>query len=256
MIKLLQKGSFGPIMKLWLLLFFCGVSPVFAQDKTIDGIVFDKESKGRIARTLVRNISNNSSIYNNLKGEFVIKATTGDALVFSKDGYLSDTLKVQNNDALAVYLKRTGIQLQQVNINDTLLSPEKWLMATKRDYTKIYGSLAYSDLLSVTPGVGAGFGIDALYNAFSRSGRNAEHLRGIIESDYQQNVIDYRFNRPLVTRITGLTDTRLTEFMLKYRPSYYLVTTASDYEFIKYVRNNFRRYKRHPTAFTLPALEP
>lgn len=255
--KLSQKVSFSPIMKLWLwlVLFFCGISPVFAQDKTVDGIIFDKESKGRIARVNVRNMAGGQPVYNNLKGEFKINAARGDALIFAKEGYMADTITVQDKRTIAVYLKRTGIQLEQVNINDTLLSPEKRLLATKRDYTKIYGSLAYNDMLNVGPG-GVGFSIDALYNAFSRSGRNAEHLRGIIESDYRQNVIDYRFTRTLVANITGLKDQPLTDFMLKYRPGYYFVTTATDYEFIRYVRNNFRRYKRRPAAFTLAPLEP
>lgn len=253
MTRLLQKVSFSPIMKLWLLLVFCGTSTVFAQEKPVEGIVFDKETKDRLALIHVRNATTNQAVYNNLKGEFKINAVKGDELIFTKEGYVADTVKVQDKRTLAVYLKRSGIQLQQVDINDTLLSPEAQLAATKRAYTKIYGPQA--DLLTISPGGGAGFGIDALYNAFSRSGRNAEKLKEIIERDYRQNVIDYRFTRPLVSNITGLTDTALTDFMEKYRPSYYFVTTANDYEFVRYVRNNFKRYKRNPRPFNLQPLE-
>ncbi|RCH54733.1 hypothetical protein DJ568_09590 [Mucilaginibacter hurinus] len=256
MSRLLQKVSFSPIMKLWLLLLSCAVTNAFAQEKSVEGIVFDKDSKTRLASIRVLNTSTNQSVYNNLKGEFKINASKGDALVFTKEGYRTDTIKVDDERTLAVYLKSSGIQLQQVDINDTLLTPEKRLLAIKRDYSKIYGSLAHNDLLSLSPGSGAGFSLDALYNAFSRSGRNAEKLQQIIERDYQQNVIDYRFNRTLVNSVTGLTDKKLTDFMEKYRPSYYFVTTASDYEFIRFVRNNFKRYKRSPRTFTLQPLIP
>lgn len=248
-----QKGSFSAIMKFWLLLLFCGVSGAFAQSKTIDGIVFDKDSKDRIAKINVRNLNNGESVYNNLKAEFKINAAIGDALVFSKEGYYSDTLKVQGNNTLAVYLKRTGIQLNQVDINAQKLTPEKQLEAVKRDFTKIYG---YDNgFLSTSPYGGAGISIDALFNAFSKSAKNAEKLKDIIERDYHENVIDYRFNRTLVGNITGLKDEQLTDFMYKYRPGYYYVTTATDYDFVRYIRNNFKRYKRNPGAFTLRPLD-
>jgi len=88
----------------------------------------------------------------------------------------------------------------------------------------------------------------------SRSGRNAAHLRDNIQEDYHQSVIDYRFNRTFVSRIIGLTDAKLTDFMQKYRPSYYMITTASDYELISNIKANYRRYLRRPKAYTLPPL--
>ena len=69
---------FGVTMKIWLFLFFCTVSVnVFAQQKTIDGIVFDKESKDRIAKVNVLNATTGKSVYNTFKGEFVIDAKPG-----------------------------------------------------------------------------------------------------------------------------------------------------------------------------------
>jgi co-chaperonin GroES (HSP10) len=246
---------FGDSMKIWLLLFFCTLSvKVFAQQKTVDGIVFDKESKDRIAKVNVLNITTGKSVYNTFKGEFKIDAQPGDVLVFTKYDHYTDTLQVQSNASLAVYMKRNAIQLREVIIRDTMLSPQKQLEATQRDYTKIYGSLNNHDLLALTPGIGVGLGIDALYNAFSRRGRNAEKLRGIIERDYKQNVIDFRFNRTYVGNITHLKDQQLTDFMLRYRPGYYLVTTASEYEFISSIRANLRRYLRSPKAYGLAPL--
>jgi len=142
-----------------------------------------------------------------------------------------------------------------VNVRDTILTPEQQLANTKRDYNKIYGPLGDKDLLSVGPD-GAGLSIDALYNLISRSGRNAAHLRDLIQQDYNQNVIDYRFSRTLVARVTGLKDKQLTDFMQKYRPGYFFVTTATDYEFISSIKANLKRYLRRPNAYALPKLTP
>lgn len=226
-----------------------------AQQKKVDGVAFDKNSKERIAKVNILNLRTKESIYNNLQAEFHIAAQPGDKLVFSKQYYFSDTVTVKDYSSLAVYLKPTAIMLQQVNVRDTALSPQKKLEATKRDYTKIYGSLGNRDILSVSPYGGAGLSIDAIYNSLSRSGRNAEHLKEIIERDYHESIIDYRYNKTLVASVTGLPEPQLTDFMRKYRPSYYMVATLNDYEFISVIKSNYRRYMRNPRAFTIPSLK-
>ena len=243
------------IMKLWLPFLLCITTvTAFAQEKEVSGIVFDKESKGRIAKVSIRNITNGKSVYNTFKGEFKITASLGDMLIFTKPDHYADTLKIKNFSPLAVYMRPSAIQLQQVTIRDTMLNPQKRLLQTKSEYNKVYGSISTNDFLVASPGVGAGLGIDALYNAFSRSGRNAAHLREVIDRDYKQNVIDYRFNKTYVAAVTRLIDPQLTDFMLKYRPGYYQVTTFNEYEFISSIRANLKRYLRNPRSFDLPTL--
>ena len=237
-----------------IFLFVCLTFSCFSEDIIISGIVFDRDSKDRIATVKIRNLKTGASVYDNLKGEFKISAHAGDQLVFSRQLYHADTINVQSNGPLAVYMSRMAIQLKEVTIRDSLRNPEERLEATKNDFTKIYGSLAYRDFLSASPGGGAGLSIDAIWNSISRSGRNAVRLQEIIQRDYQQNVIDYRFNRTFVGRVTGLKDERLTSFMLRYRPGYYTVKNTSDYEFVSIIRGNLRRFLRAPKIYTQPRL--
>jgi hypothetical protein len=53
--------------------------------------VFDKETKARIAKVNVLNITSGKSVYNTFKGEFNIAAKPGDVLIFSKADHYSDT---------------------------------------------------------------------------------------------------------------------------------------------------------------------
>jgi len=235
-----------------ILLYLVRIPLAFAQEKQFDGIVFDRETKERIAKVNILNLNSKANNYDNLKAEFKITAKTGDVLIFSKTGYLNDTLKLGTETSVAVYLKRTSVQLKEVSINDNA-DPQKRYEATKREYDKVYGTLANHDLLSIGNG-GAGLSIDGLYNLLSFRGRNATRLRATIERDYHENVIDARFNKQFVSTITGLKDQPLADFMVKYRPSYYAVTHYNDYEFIKYTMNSFARYKRNPDAFALPPL--
>lgn len=250
--------SFIPSMKFWVIaIFFAAqISAVFAQERPLDGIVFDKDSKERIAKVNIYNLRDGASAYDNLKAEFRIKALTGDILIFSKTGYINDTVAVSADNTLIVYLKRSTIQLKEVSINETV-TPQQQLARTKRDYSKVYGTMSNKDLLTTGGGGGgAGLSIDALYNMLSFSGRNATRLRATIDRDYRENVIDYRFTHALVARITGLEEPKLTDFMMKYRPGYYIVLYDNDYDFIRYIRTNYKRYLRNPSAYTLPPLKP
>lgn len=256
------KLNFNFRMRLWLLLLFCGLFfKAFAQDKPthpqggqVEGVVYDKDTKDRVARTNIINTTTGKFFYNNLKGEFKIDAHPGDQLVFLRQDYFSDTLIVKDYSNLAVSLKRVAIPLKEVTIRDSLATPLQRLQATRKEFSKAYGSNAYDDLLGVAPGIGVGISIDALWNSISREGRNAQHLRGIIQGDYQQNVIDYRFNRSYVGNVTKLKDQELTDFMIKYRPGYFIVINDSEYEFITYIRNNLRRYLRNKKIYSLPPL--
>jgi len=226
----------------------------FAQDKPLLGIVFDKTSKERVASINIHDLNNHLTVYNNLKGEFAIKAVVGDTLVFSRQEYHSDTIKVQNNDPLIVYMTRLVIQLKEVTVRDSALTPEQQLEKTMREYSKVYSPSLNSDFWATDPYGGLGISIDAIWNSISREGRNAAALRAEIERDYEQNVIDYRFNRTFVARLTGLKGEKLTSFMTRYRPGYYTVKTMTDYEFITMIRANLRRYLRNQRIYTLPPL--
>lgn len=248
--------SFGIAMRFCLFVLFLGCAvDGFAQEKRVDGIVFDKNTNDRIAIVNIRNTNTGHTVYDNLKGEFIINAKIGDVLIFSKQDYLPDTVKVENYNSQAIYLKRTSIQLNEVTVRDTVLNPQDRLVATKRDYNKIYGALDDKDLLSFSPGGGAGISIDALFNTFSRSGRSAERLRNEIQSDYYKNVVDYRYNRTFVGRITGLKDEPLTDFMRRYRPGYWFVMNASDYDFITYIKANYKRYLRRQKVYSIQPLQ-
>jgi hypothetical protein len=257
MIKGCHARSFGALMKWRLVLLLLAIcARGLAQDKTLAGIVFDKDTRDRIASVRVLNVNSGVVVYNNLTGGFKIAAKPGDKLVFSRFDYHTDTVNIHGDTSLIIYMARLAIMLREVSIRDSAsFNPDKRLARTKNEYSKIYGSSSYRDFLN-TPTYGpAGLSIDALWNSFSREGRNAQKLQGQIENDYHQNVIDFRFNRSYVGKITGLREQRLTDFMARYRPGYYTTKTATEYEFVSMIRTNLRRFLRNPRTLALPVLK-
>lgn len=240
--------------KFWLILpvLLIQLCSALAQDKQLDGIVFDKDTKERLARIGILNLRTGALWYNDLKGAFKIDARIGDKLVFTKEDFLPDTVLVKNTESMVIYMQRTAIMLKEVTIRDSLHTPLQRLLATKREYNKAYGSRAFSDPFSTAPGGGAGLNLDALYNSLSKSGQNAQHLQELIQGDYEQNVIDYRFSRSFVGNITKLNGEELTDFMRRYRPSYFTVTNDTEYEFIVYIRTSLRRFLKLKKSYASP----
>ncbi|WP_207429289.1 carboxypeptidase-like regulatory domain-containing protein [Pedobacter sp. SYSU D00535] len=248
-------------MKKISLLFFFIISfcTLFAQEREVQGLVFDLDTKQRLSRVYLYNLRTHKGFYNNTKGEFSTRVSKGDTLIAALPGYRVDTLTVQNQNTLLFYLKRTSIQLREVVVTDTVGSPAARLERVKREYKDIYRKGSTEDILQIGGGNGtggAGLGIDALWSLLSREGKNARNLQKIIEQDYREMIISYRYSKSFVAQITGLSGDKLTDFMSQYRPSYYFVLDANDYAFIDFVQKAYEQYKRNPAANRLPPLKP
>ncbi|QJD97242.1 hypothetical protein HH214_15880 [Mucilaginibacter robiniae] len=55
-------------------------------------------------------------------------------------------------------------------------------------------------------------------------------------NDYRNDVVDSRFTKTLVSRVTGFEGERLSDFIFKYRPAYDFVVKASDYDLMVYIK--------------------
>lgn len=236
-----------------VLLFYCLTIKVFAQEPTVKGFVVDKASKLRLAKVYIYNSATDEGIYNTPKGEFTIKAKPGDTLFAVLQGYALDTVIINNQKSFYFQLKSLGIALREVAIIGDKFTPRERHEKTLKEYKYALDKGKAKDLLNLGLG-GVGLGIDAIYNLLSRKGKNARHLQKILERDYREAIVDYRFKPDYVKRVLQIGDYEAEDFMQQYRPSYDFVLSASDYAFVVYIRNNYANYKRNPNAFKLPAL--
>lgn len=83
---------------------------------------------------------------------------------------------------------------------------------------------------------GAGINLDMLFGA--RRNRQMLALKARLIEEEQEKYVDYRFNRPLVRRITGLERPALDLFMKMYRPTYdFIKSFENDYDYYKYIKD-------------------
>jgi hypothetical protein len=106
-------------------------------------------------------------------------------------------------------------------------------MENRDEYRKIFDY--EPDFIGQGQG-GAGINLDMLFGA--RRNRQMLALKTRLIEEEQDKYVDYRFNRTLVRRITGMDPPFLELFMRMYRPSYdYIKSCENDYEFYKYIKD-------------------
>lgn len=236
------------------IVFLLSISPFsgFTQTKTVQGIVFDKDTNQRIGKVFIKNEKTKENTFNNVRGEFDMHVSQGDLIVSEKEGFFADTIRYNGQQVLMVYLKRSSIYIPEVNVI-ARRSPEEVLKQRREDFSKAYKLADPGSIFSVGP-TGAGVSIGSIFNMFSREGKNARRLINIIQQEYEQNVVDSKFTPDLVSNLTGLSGQKLANFMRNYRPTYSFASLASPYELSSYIRSKYEIFKLNPNLRFLPTL--
>ncbi len=237
----------------FLFLLCLSVGQLFAQKKTVQGFVVDQESKQRLAKVYIYNSHSDEGMYNTTKGEFSTQAMIGDTLFAALQGYAVDTLIYKGQNTIFFQLKSLSIRLREVEIIGKSLTPKEKYEKTLKDYKYATDRGSSKDLLNVGQS-GVGLGIDAIYNLLSKKVKNARHLQSILEKDYKEQIIDFKFKPDYVQQVLRIEGFELQDFMQQYRPSYDFVLMASDYAFIIYLKNSYAAYKRNPKLLRLAPL--
>jgi hypothetical protein len=241
-------------MRILLVCIFCfNAIYAFAQQKPVSGFVVDRETKLRLAKVYIYNSSIDDGFYNNTKGEFLANVKPGDTLFAALSGHAMDTVVYRGQSAIIFQLRSLGIRLKEVSIYGKAKTPQELYKSKLEEYKYKLDQGSSKDLLNLGQR-GVGLGIDAIYNLLSRDGKNARQLQKILEKDYKEQVIDYRFRADYVMGLVDIKEENLQDFMTQYRPTYQFVLSASEYAFIQFVKNSYASYKRNPAMFRLPTL--
>jgi hypothetical protein len=94
------------------------------------------------------------------------------------------------------------------------------------------------------PGAAAGFDLNEIIRLFQfRKNRSWASFQKRLEEEEREKYVDYKFNKGLVLRITGLNGTARDSFMLRCRPTYEYCVMTSDYEFQLFIKQCYEEYK-------------
>ncbi|KAF2510860.1 TonB-dependent receptor [Flavobacterium zhairuonense] len=100
------------ITRIVLLFFIAGVQLIFAQQKTVSGIISD--SSGPIPGANVMVQGTNIGVQSDFDGKYSIKAKTGDILVFSYMGMKNNIVTIGSGSVINVKMQADGKELEEV----------------------------------------------------------------------------------------------------------------------------------------------
>lgn len=235
---------------LWMFC-FCP-SHTFAQESgTIKGVVLEAGRSVRIAYVNVRNQQIGTTVSTDNIGGFTIYATVGDTLVFSKVGYIPERVPIHTLSDILIDLKTSSTVLETVTVER--MSQEQELQDVMEGY-KRHG--VYRE--GKPPALAYIFQpITALYERFSRSGKNARRFSSFMENELAATHVNRVFNPQKITDLTGLTGDDLRNFSLLYRPSYQQALDWAEYDVIHYIMTSFKQFEKdgRPEAPKLPSFD-
>lgn len=182
----------------------------------------------------------------NNEGRYEIDVNENDSVWFSYLG--RPTMKypvVKMNDPLHFDI---SVQVSIPVLKEVKIRPPNYKLDSIRnreDYASIF-NYQKPKLKTVTPqyGAGVGFDLDEIINMFRfRRNKSMAAFQKRLLQDERDKFIDHRFSKGLVIRLTRLSGNELDSFMRVFRPSYQFTLLTSDYDFQKYIKDSFTRYK-------------
>lgn len=217
-----------------------------AQTYKIRGTVYDSSRSYPMQSVSVLSASGKGTI-TNADGYYEIEVTERDSIWFSylnKPTIKFPVLKIVNPMEFDVSLQVNVPILREVKIKPPYYKFDS--LQNRIDYAKIF-NYQKPKLKTVAPqyGTGMGFDLDEIINMFRfKRNRSLASFQKRLFLEEQDKFIDHRFNKALVRRLTLLSGNELDSFMQVYRPSYLFTQLSGDYEFQKYIKDSFYRFKR------------
>lgn len=235
--------------KILLILFFVCSSFLLRAQFTVSGTVLDKTKINRVENVRVVSTGGMFAITDSM-GRYSILVQPGDSLSF-----------VYNNKSTQKFPVNTITNPQQFEISihlaiETKYSVLKEVIVYSKSYEQdsLENRQTYADVFnytkpglstSIVPGGGVGADVNELINIFRfRRNKRIKAFQQRLEEQEQENYINYRFNKILVGRITGLKSPALDSFVLWYRPSYEFALASTEIVFNQYILNASYQFKK------------
>jgi hypothetical protein len=222
---------------LLLILLSCCYLISHAQEKSIYGKVLLLDSNKPIALVNVTNQRSKQIVVTNDRGDFYIRAQKGDSIIISSVGFQRLGIKFDGiNKEPVIKIKQEAIPLGALvvkdkksenlyqEIQDFLNNPQDGKSIKNETLKKLINTNTSSGAGSV------GVSIDALYELFSKEGKSKRKVAQFQYEDAKKFYAQLRYNKQVVSHITGLQNEQLDYFMKYCELPEEFILRATDYD--------------------------
>ena len=233
----------------FFLLFFLLFTNIVICQLIISGTVYDSTKLYRVPGVIVKSTGGASTITDSM-GVYHLSITEKDSISFFYNNKPTQKFAVKSipdyNDfdiSLQVRVFEKYKLLKEVKIFSKSYKQDS--AENRNTYSKIFDYTKPGIRSTYTPGSPPGLDIGELINIFRfrRNKMNAAFQKRLLQEE-ENKYVNYKFSNTLLNRVTGLSGTALTKYKMKYQPSYYFVTTATELEFYEYILSTAAAFKK------------
>lgn len=221
---------------------------LFAQKITVVGAVIDQTSKSAVPYAQIVDYKNNTGTIANEQGRFSYTVNVGDTLHIISVGYEKTRIVISDkNTTVIVYLKQNIQQLKGLTIHaiPQTIDELRRAIVEMGEQGKINvqvppverkaGEVDNAGLKAIQSP------ITFLYNMFSKKGAQAEEIQELTE---QKKRVQEKYNPQLVSKITGITETKeLAQFITYCGFTDKYILQSSPYDLAIDISNQYEKFK-------------
>ena len=212
-----------------------------AQQLVLIGRTITAEQAEVVQLASILNINTGKKYISNRQGYFKLNYSPSDTILITAIGF--DSVKIItssfypnfNNDTVLVILKSKIVRLKEVRIVSSNPKRDSIARAAAEFLKNDPLMNNYDRILNRDKG-GLMNPLTAMYQQFSKEGKDAVRFEEFMAYMEKQKQADRRYNRNLVKRVSNLSDIQLDEFISFCKLDKDFVIYASDYDLISAIK--------------------
>ncbi len=229
-----------------------------AQYFKLKGVVFDSSKTYPLSSVTVLSTSGKGTI-TDVYGRYEIDVQEKDSVWFSylnKPTIKYSVGKIFDSERFDIALHISVPVLKEVFVKQRNYRQDS--LQNRLDYAKVFNweRPKLRATMGSGPGAAVGFSLEEIIRMFQfRKNKSMADFQERLMIQEKDKFIDYRYNKALVLRLTGLNGEERDSFMVRCRPIYEFCITASDYEFQSWIKDCFEKYNQEKDAEILRRLK-
>lgn len=232
---------------IFILIFLFAFQKTDAQNFRLKGVVYDSARIYPLQAVSVLS-SSGAGTMTDANGRYEILVLETDSVWFS---YLNKpTVKFAVAKIFDSQKFDIALHVNIPVLKEIILRPKNYRydsLQNRIDYAKVFNW----EKPKLTPNMGSGeygaamgFDLQEIIRMFQfRKNKSMELFQERLLQQERDKFIDYRFNKALVLRLTGLTGAARDNFMARTRPTYEFCIATNDYDFQSYIKFCFEKYQ-------------
>ncbi len=217
---------------------------------TISGTVYDSTKVTPVKDVFVKSTGGKITMTDST-GHYDISASNKDSLTFIYQNkptarFAVKQIENQGSFDISLHIKVTEKfrTLKEVRVFTKNYKEDS--IANREEYAKIFNYQRPGIKTSTSEYSGSvGLDLDEFINIFRfKRNKRLKYMQGRLLEQEQESYVNFRFNKPLVKRVTHLEGANLDNFMKIYRPNFEFTQNSTTVNFYQYILNASYRFKK------------